>query len=1196
METADPAGSPVPPRKRPTLGLLTSRLDRGFHRAALMRIAEGARASGANLICFDGGVLAPAGTAAAANALYDLVGPAAVDGLIIWASALDWIVDATQMDAFCRRFSPLPVVSVGRAFAGIPSVLVDNYQGMRDAVSHLIEDHGYRRIAFLRGPKGAQEEVLRFRAYRDALTAHNLPVAAELISGHTSWARSDGPAAIADFLDARRLRPKIDFEAIVSVGDDMACGALEMLQMRGILVPDDVAVVGFNDDDEGRAILPALTTVRQPVEEMAHAAVSALLALLPGQPAAEIVTLPLKLVVRRSCGCLSPGVLQAAARAPRTTGRSTPRSHAALVTQVVQATGAPAAAVDRLIADLHADLASGSSGAFIATLDDLVQRAALAGQDVTAWHAGLSAVRGGLLPTLTADAIPVAEDLWQQGRVLVGETAAQARAYQRFRAEQDTRLLGDLSQRIQTAAHRSALFETLAAELPALGVSACYLALHEESDDQVQMARLAFAFDRNGVCALDPEASRFPAALLLPPNLQPVDAPHGLVVLPLYFQNRQLGFLLLAVDARGAGFSEVLREQISTALAGLFLREQIRRAWQEAEDANRLKSRFLATVSHELRTPLSLIVGTIEMMQRDAKERVLSLPEGHRRDLASIHASAQHLAHLIADVLDLASSQAGELRLSREPLALADLLARVIALAEPMVREKGLTWETEFPERLPLVWGDRTRLQQVILNLVSNAVKFTEQGSVSLWVEIGKKEAVIAVSDTGMGIPFGEQETIFNEFKQSERTARRGYGGMGLGLAISRRLVELHGGQIGVLSTGSDGAGSTFYFTLPILAGEAGDPYALGERAQTVVVLTRQPGEGIALSNYLLGRGFVVETVAISEEPGWLERILAAPPGAVVLEQGPATERGWDLVQQLKRDPATSEVPVLFYNLPAEGDAGAALTLDHLAKPLGGDDLVQALRRQGIEGGRGKRQTILLVDDDPAILALHARVVQAQIPGCRVLRASDGAEALGVMAHTRPDLVLLDLMMPVMDGFAVLEAMREDERLRAIPVIVLTAQLLRQEEMARLQQGVAAVLSKELFTPAEVLAQVEAALARTKRLGSEPQRLVRLVMAYIHEHYAEPISREDLARHFCVNERYLTRCFHQETGVTPIAYLIRYRIQQAKILLEAGQLSVTDVGLATGFSDGGYFGRVFQKEVGITPGAYRRGLRAASSQ
>ena len=856
------------PKKRPTLGLLTSQLNRGFHRAALMRIAEAAHAFGANLICFDGGILAPPGAAdAAANALYDLVGPDAVDGLIIWSSALDWIVNEAQTEAFCRRFSPLPVVTVGRAFAGIPSVLVDNYQGMRDAVCHLIEHHGHRRIAFLRGPEGAQEEELRFRAYRDALTDHGLPLAAELISGHTKWDRSDGPVAIADFLDTRGLRPKRDFDAIISVGDDMACGALETLQARGVLVPEDVAVVGFNDDDEGRAILPALTTVRQPVETMAQAAVATLMALLSAQPAAELVALPLELVVRRSCGCLSPGVLQAAVRASETPSPPVVTSHAALVAQIVRATGASESAITRLVADFQADLEANPKGAFLGTLNDLLQRDALADRDVSVWHAGLSAMRGGLLPALAARAVPSAEDLWQQGRVLVGETAAQAHAYQRFRAEQDTRLLGDLSQRIQTAAHRAALMDTLAAELPALGVAACYLALYEETDAPAQMARLLFAFDRHGVHEFDPDAGLFPATQLLPADILPAEMPRGLVALPLYFQNRQLGFMLLAVDARGAGFTEVLREQISTALAGLFLREQIRRAWQEAEDASRLKSRFLATVSHELRTPLSLIVGTIEMMQREDQERGIALPEDHRRDLASIHASAQHLAHLIADVLDLASSQAGELRLTREPMQLSDLLARVITLAEPMAREKGLTWETEFPPHLPLILGDRTRLQQVILNLVSNAVKFTEQGSVSLWVEIGKKEAVIAVSDSGLGIPATEQETIFNEFKQSERTARRGYGGMGLGLAISRRLVELHGGQIGVLSTGSDGAGSTFYFTLPILTTPTGDARGPGAWAQTVVVLTEQAGEGITLTNYLLGRGFTVETVAIAENP-----------------------------------------------------------------------------------------------------------------------------------------------------------------------------------------------------------------------------------------------------------------------------------------------------------------------------------------
>jgi AraC-like DNA-binding protein len=193
------------------------------------------------------------------------------------------------------------------------------------------------------------------------------------------------------------------------------------------------------------------------------------------------------------------------------------------------------------------------------------------------------------------------------------------------------------------------------------------------------------------------------------------------------------------------------------------------------------------------------------------------------------------------------------------------------------------------------------------------------------------------------------------------------------------------------------------------------------------------------------------------------------------------------------------------------------------------------------------------------------------------------------MAAVCPQLVLLDLVMPELDGFGVLEAMREDTRLRGVPVIVLTAQLLGQREMERLQKGVSAVLAKGLFEQREVLQQVEVALSRGgKRLGAEAQRVARMAMAYIHERYTEPLSREQMARDLNVNERYLTRCFGQETGLTPIAYLNRYRVAQARKLLDRDHLSVTEVALACGFSDSSYFGRVFQKEVGLSPTEYRR--------
>ncbi len=561
--------------------------------------------------------------------------------------------------------------------------------------------------------------------------------------------------------------------------------------------------------------------------------------------------------------------------------------------------------------------------------------------------------------------------------------------------------------------------------------------------------------------------------------------------------------------------------------------------------------------------------------------------------LERIQAIAQHLSRLMGDVLDLASSQVGELRLAYEPLHLNVLLNKVAALGESLAAEKGLVWACEVPQGLPLVWGDRTRLQQVLLNLISNAVKFTSQGFITLWAEKGRNQVMVAVSDTGMGIPPDEQEFIFDEFRQTERSAQRGYGGMGLGLAVSKRLVELHHGQIGVISSGADGTGSTFFFTLPILQG-AEEIQTLGDsRADVVLLLTEDAASGSRVRQHLTHRGYEVEMLTIDATTDWLTHVLMAPPGAIMLDVEPAAEQGWELMQALKLNPATCDIPVIFYSLSAAGDAGSLLLLDYLGKPVSEEALAQALERQGMVGHLKKRAAILVVEDDPGIQALHTRIVRARVPGCRVIYANNGAEALEIMSTLTPDLVLLDLMMPQVDGFAVLEQMRQGRRTRNVPVIVLTAQLLTGAEMTRLQQGVVAVLRKELFSESEVLTQVEAALAHSKRLGSEAQRIARLAMAQIHEHYAKAMPREALAASVGVSERYLTRCFKQETGITPVAYLNRYRIRQACRLLDAGHLSITEVALAVGFSDSGYFSRVFRDEIGLSPKPYQGGQRPA---
>jgi signal transduction histidine kinase/DNA-binding response OmpR family regulator len=662
----------------------------------------------------------------------------------------------------------------------------------------------------------------------------------------------------------------------------------------------------------------------------------------------------------------------------------------------------------------------------------------------------------------------------------------------------------------------------------------------------------------------------------------------------MYVRETQLGFAVFDSQAREAAVYETLRAEISSALESVFLREQIKQAWQKAEEANRLKSRFLATVSHELRTPLSLIVGTIEMMLYDKTGAGAgALPEIVRQDMDCIHGSAQHLAHLIGDVLDLASSHAGELRIASEPLNLGRVLTEVAVLAEPLAREKELNWRAEIPEGPIWVRGDRTRLRQVSLNLVSNAIKFTEAGEVSLQVAAGEGSVTVLVHDTGMGIPAEEHEAIFDEFLRSARSVERGYGGMGLGLAITRRLIEMHGGQVGVSSSGEDGGGSTFYYTLPLLnEAEALPDESGGRRTREVLLLVDHESAAEKLRDHLVGRGFEVSVLAVEKDSDWLARVVEAPPGAVVLDYQPAAERGWELMKNLRENPATRDVPVVFYALNAEDRTGSVLDVGYLTKPVGAAELAQALARLGLEPGTGQaKPTILIADDDGCILDLHTRMIEDALPGCRVLQARDGRAALEMVELERPDLVLLDLMMPEVDGFEVLEAIQDRPMLREIPVLILTAQGLTGEDMARLQGGVAAVLGKDLFRAEEVLAQVEKALARSRRLGSEAQRIVRRAMAFMHEHYWEPVSRASLARALAVSERHLTRCFREEMGIPPVIYLNRYRVRQAKALLERGEMNVTEVAQAVGFSDSNYFGRVFKEEVGVSPGSYQRGRR-----
>jgi signal transduction histidine kinase/DNA-binding LacI/PurR family transcriptional regulator/CheY-like chemotaxis protein len=1201
--------------ERPRIGLLTHGGGDPNNRAIWSGVVDAARELDANLICFPGKPLHSVHEfEAQSNIIYELTDAHHLDGLLIWLAGLTYSVDLDEIRGFCQRYHPMPVVIIGISLEGFPHVLVDNYHGMREVVAHLAGVHRRRRIAFIQGPENHQEARERFRAYLDVLADYGIPYDPDLVTPG-NFKESGGSEAVRVFLDDRRVH----FDALVGASDNMAIGAMKSLQERGIQVPADVAVAGINDELQGRYYSPPLTTAPLRFYQQARRATQMVLSLVHGEVVPQEVMLTTSLMVRQSCGCPDPLVVHAAAvdsladDIPRFHGgrrQSTSRAERfSAQTYPLKSAGADslgaypeASPPEGLLTSFINDLNGRFPGDFLSFLAEALRHTAESGETLSRWHGHLSALRQMVLPELQEEELFVkAENLWHQARVMVSEYGQRSYAFQALLTAQRLRLLNEINQRLSIVTGIAELAEILAQVPRLLKIPFLCLSIYEDPELPAGWARLVVAFRENQRVSLEPGKHRFPSRQLAPADILPDDRAYSLVVEPLYFREDQLGFVLFEADPAEEETYEILRDQISGALKRAILTERNTRLYNEAVDARKvaeeadlLKSRFLSMVSHELRTPLSLIVGTIEMMlQEELAGNAPALPAYYRRDMDNIHASAQHLFRLIGDVLDLASSQAGELRLACEPLDMSQIFQEVALLGEQLAREKGLTWRAEIPEELPLVWGDRTRLRQVTLNLVSNAVKFTERGSITVLVETDKKCLRISVSDTGMGIPLEEQQAIFDEFSRSARSVQRGYGGMGLGLAISRRLIELHGGEIGVRSTGEEEAGSCFYFLLPAWEGVQSASQPRARHTNRVLLLCRRQ-EGVQkLWNYLERKGFRLLVLGIEDNPNWLAQVIASPPGAVVLDFQPAAEVGWELMQALKQNPVTRDIPVVFYSIFEDRDSGSVLKMDYLYKPLGSAELAQALDRMGLAAERNSSgKTILIVDDDPGILEMHVKMVSGYLPGCRILTARNGRHALQVMQQDIPDLVLLDLMMPGVDGFQVLKEMRKRALTQSVPVIVLTAQILTRQDMDRLQQGVAAVLSKGLFQVDEVMSQVAAALDCSKHLRSQVQRTVRQAMAYIHENYDEPISRGELAGYLAVTERYLTRCFREEVGITPIAYQNRYRVRQAKVLLEKGAYqSITEVALAVGFSDVNYFGRVFRQEVGVTPSAYQQGER-----
>jgi len=560
----------------------------------------------------------------------------------------------------------------------------------------------------------------------------------------------------------------------------------------------------------------------------------------------------------------------------------------------------------------------------------------------------------------------------------------------------------------------------------------------------------------------------------------------SVLAVPLLREDDVIGALVIRRSVAGE-VPQATVDLLQTFAAQSVLAIQNARLFRELQDkseelaaASQHKSQFLANMSHELRTPLNAIIGVTEMLQEDARDLKR---EDEVEPLDRVLRAARHLLALINDILDLSKIEAGKMELHLELFPVMAMVEDVIKTIQPLADKSGNELTASCAEDVGAIRGDQTRVRQALLNLLSNANKFTERGRVAVAVHRAAEESgewiTMTVTDTGIGMTPEQMSRLFQDFVQADTSTTRKYGGTGLGLAISKRFCQMMGGDITVESEA--GRGSTFTIRLPaeIVAAQPvpltraavpGAPAQAPAESPDVLVVDDDITVREMAQRYLAREGFSVITADGGREGLRLARELH--PAAVTLDVIMPDIDGWTVLAAIKGDPTLADIPVILMSIVDEKNRGYSLgAADYLVKPVDRERLTAVLRSVAGSGGRN----ILLVDDDDILRRGVAQGLEKD--GWTVAEAQNGRAALACLGASRPDAIVLDLMMPEMDGFEFLEELRHRAEWRDIPVVVVTAKDLTDEDHRRLNGEVEDVLQKDAPTRDEMLRAVSATLS-----------------------------------------------------------------------------------------------------------------------
>jgi len=797
--------------------------------------ARFARELNEDLFIFPGGHLSSRGDLDnLRNHIYSLVNGKNVDGVILYSTCIKGKeTTEDEFKKFCSDLEPLPIVSMNYKIPGHPSVLSDCYTGTKELTKHCIENHGAKRIAFINGPASHRDVLERLRGYKDAISEAGLSSDLDnlLITDSFSW--SNGQKAAAQLFEERKLKPGYDFDTIIGANDDMTVDAIDYFSMRGFHVPRDYHALGF--DNSLKSIFPEsqLSTVKSSYKEMSSEAFRVLINYIGKKGSLdsfpiEDVILPTKLVIRNSCGC---GSSRYQLEEEDHTDDFCEPDEETMITRINE----------------HLELDEKEVKIFIAPVvrawfgiskQNNFKSTNLSVEDIFFHRFEKAIARFFIVNRDSGLLLRLLQDLFNSGLVsasqfrkfepvalkIINKIWGRSSIHAQYERKGQDVALNSLRFELLETRDRDSLLKSMAKHLPKIGIETAGIVLYIDDKTSLWVG----SYSPGGINSIKEQP--FPADIFVPEPLKHMFSNGVFMIQPLFIKERALGYFIHTVSDDNGSIYEELRSTISYALKGIFRFEEVVEAQQKvlesieqnrilvlqkeaAQAASEAKTQFLANVSHEIRTPMNAVLGMAELMLSE------NLNDRQRHYAEDIKTSAMSLLNIINEILDISKIQSGKIGLVPVHYNFISFVDNIGSMMHFLIKSKNVAFDIDMQGDIPrYLYGDNARLRQILLNILSNAAKFTEKGYVRLSISVTDKDIRFTVTDTGMGIMTDDLQSLFDAFKQADAVRNRDYKGTGLGLTITKALVEMMNGKIEVESV--LGQGTTVYVVIPKVIGD----------------------------------------------------------------------------------------------------------------------------------------------------------------------------------------------------------------------------------------------------------------------------------------------------------------------------------------------------------------------------------------